>query len=390
MSSDPNVLDQASTLPPLQAIAEGGDSEEAPDFYAEADGWSETEEVFRSSTPVRFPCLGVHPDGRVYALWTSENWIWFTRRVGDGWGEPEEVFGGTQPHMAVDTQGDVHLVFVKAFDRRFQVYYTRYSEPGWMLPYDISRTRGISQHPRVAVAPEEGLVYAVWEDDTPGFPSIYYAYNPEGQWINGPVPGTRGWRPSITFDGEGALHLVWESAIPRGRGDDVFHAQVTPRGWTLAENLSDSPRTDSALPVVAGGPGDTVHVVWEERFGNRSAIGYSAGKYAYWSKPLALTRGGYNHSPTIVVAPRGDVHLIWLERGILGYRTRSAGEEGVWHTPQALDRALEPVEDATIACDAEGNAHVLWTRRVENEWLVLYRRRHAAWPKKSVIPEAVG
>ena len=65
MSANPNVLEKAASLPSLETAIQAEDVEEAAEFYAEPAGWSETEEVFRSSTPLRSLNLGISSDGRV-------------------------------------------------------------------------------------------------------------------------------------------------------------------------------------------------------------------------------------------------------------------------------------------------------------------------------------
>ncbi len=374
---------------PLHEVLHGSASAEDAAMYTEADGWSKVEEVHHAPAALRFLNVGTTPDGGVQVLWVEEGLMHFSTRVADGWMEPRPLFRGIQPQMVIDAQGDAHVVFVHDYGGRVQIYYTRHSDPVWTLPYEISRTRGLSQQPRVAVAPD-GLVYAVWEDDTPGFASIYHAYNPEGYWINAPVPGVRGWRPSLAFDGTGTLHLVWESAIPNGEGDDIFHTQLGPGGWSLPENISDSPLTDSALPRVVGSPNDTVHVVWQERRQDRSAIGYSSGRYASWLKPLALTKGGRQQLPDLAIAAEGDLHVIWQDGDVLAYRHRNPGADAIWQTPQVLDRQSSSLEDFALTCDSQGGVHVLWSRRTKERWTLYYRHRQGERPHKQFIPDVVG
>ncbi len=372
-------------LPPLaKALAEGGDTEVT---YASPDGWSPTEVVRRSGERLSYPQGVSAPDGRHHILWVEDGWIWHTWRVADGWAEPQRLFMGHQISLDVDAEGTLHLAFAHEFGGRHQIYYTRYVEPMWALPYEISRTPGVSHRPHLRVG-ASGLVYVVWEDDTPGFPAVYHAYNPDGHWINAPVPGVRGWRPVLAAGAE-SLHLVWENTLPTGEGDDVYHAQMGGSGWSLAENISDSPTADSALPRVALAPNEDVHVVWQERVGNRSAIGYAYGRYASWRKPLALTVGGHPQEPGIAIARQGHIHVVWVDGPVLAYRGRSAAEETAWDAPQAVDRVEEGEGGPafpSLWVDDGGNTHLLWVRREGDEHVLCYRYRETPMQSTQYMP----
>ncbi len=389
------VVDAAGEAIPTLTSLEVVFSEEEGAFppgsedYEDARGWDTEEHVHSSSAVIGSPQVAVVPDGTVHLLWVEDGWLWHSARVKDAWGEPRRLFMGSQPSMTADPDGNVHLVFVHEFGGRYQVYYSRYQEPLWTLPYEISRTPGISHNPHIVVG-QRGVLYVVWEDDTPGFPSIYHAYNPEGHWINAPVPGARGWRPSLAVDDAGRLHLVWQSSLPNRQGDDVYHAQMMPSGWSLPENISDSPRTDSSLPRVAGGKEGIVHMVWQERFANRSVIGYAFGKYASWLKPLALTRPGSHQFPQIAVSRAGYIHVVWVNGDALAYRHRGPAPDSPWHGPERIGTIVGNRSYTSLTCDSQGHVHVVWVYREEEKATVCYRRRAAPVRHKTFIPEVMG
>ena len=377
--------------PPLAEIITRPESEgePAPEVYPESAGWDATEIVRETSESISHPQVVATPAGEVHLIWSEAGWLWHMMRVSDAWTEPRRLFAGIQPSLAVDDNGDLHMVFVHDFEGRYQVYYARYREPLWTLPYEISRTPGVSHNPHVIVGPNN-QVYAVWEDDTPGFPSIYHAYNPEGHWINAPVPGARGWRPSLACDGEKTIHLVWESAIPNQQGDDIYHSQLTASGWTLPENISDSPKTDSSLPQVAPAADGTIHVVWEERYAQRVAVGYTFGRYAAWHRPIGLTRPGRRHSPRIAVSQRGNVHVLWVSGNVLAYRERTTGEDARWQMPERIARAADGISHPRIVLDASDDVHVVWVAHQEGTRALCCRRRQTSHNHVSYLPTVMG
>ena len=360
-------------LPALQEVMrEEAGGEVEPLAYTPAEDWNPVEEVRRSAEPIADPQVVSTPDGRVHLVWGENGWIWHAWRSEDGWATPQRLFMGHQPSLDVDAQGGVHLVFAHAFGGRHQIYYTRYVEPLWRLPYEISRTPGLSHRPHVKAGPEE-RIYVVWEDDTPGFPAIYHAYNPEGYWINAPIPGVRGWRPRLVTAEEVGVHVVWEASMPTRKGDDIYHAQMNATGWSLAENISDTPAGDSALPHAALTASAEIHVVWEERVANRTFIAYAYGRYASWRKPLALVFWGRPQQPCIAISSRGQVHVAWVDDKTVAYRRREAGDEAPWNAPIALDQANGPVAYPYLWVNEQGDVYSTWVRRDGAEYVLCFR-----------------
>ncbi len=374
-------------LPSLDKTLEEGHglTPPAPPEYREATGWADAEEVRTTTSPIGSPLVVVDTEERVHILWAEDGWLWHMYRTQDGWTEPKRLFMGVQPSVDVDAHGFIHMAFIHDFGGRYQVYYTTFRDPLWAIPYDISRTPGLSQHPALLAAPN-GLIYVVWEDDTPGFSSIYHAYNPEGHWINAPVPGARGWRPTLTHDHNGQIHLIWEGAMPTRQGDDIYHSQLSKDGWTLPENISDSPNRDSAAPTAAPAQNGMVHVVWQERLGQRSVIGYAFGQYASWRKPLALSAPGTHQMPSIVTSPHGYVHALWTEETAILHRSRGPVADAVWHTPEKVTHQEHPIVSLRAHCDSEGRVHLVWVTRGEKTWTLHYRWREPAMKHKHFIP----
>lgn len=358
-----------------------------PQEYPEAGGWTPTETVRAGSEEIGQPQVAVR-GAEVHVVWVQGGWIWHAVREEGTWSEPERVAVGTWPALAVDKEGRLHMVFLHDFAGNFEVYYLRWAGGYWTLPYNISRTPGISHNPTLAISPS-GLIYAAWEDDTPGYPSIYHAYNPKGTWINAPVPGTRGWRPELAFDDQGTLHLVWEDAVPGGGGDDIYHSQLTPEGWSLPENISDTPDGDSSLPRVSGAPGGVVHVVWQEQVEGSMTVGYAYGRFGSWLRPIALAVGKAHREPAVSISPKGYVHVVWVAGDVLAYRSRGPTDDAEWHTPEAVVRDSGLMGQPALTSDAEGQVHLVWRQAADGAWKLHYRQREPGLKHKAFMPRVV-
>jgi len=388
----PELTEPTQPLPGRTGLTEDAPSPDSgldlEQDAAKAKGWSTVEPLHRDIRQVGRPQIGVTPEGGVHVVWTAGGDLWHMFREGEAWSKPTRLVRGTLPSLVTDTQGYLHMVFAHDFAGNFEIYYMRWDGRYWTLPYNISRTPGMSHNPAL-VASQEGPIYVVWEDDTPGYPSIYHAYNPKGHWINAPVPGARGWRPALAFDGEDTLHLVWEDAMPHGVGDDIYHSQLTDRGWSLPENISDTPESDSSHPRIAGAHGQTVHVVWQERLASRTRVAYSYGHYASWLKPIALAQRGRNREPTVAVSPDGHVHVVWVADDVLVHRSRGPADDAVWRGMEALDRDPQGVGYPAIACDSEGGLHSVWRRAIGDTWALYYRHREPIVRRKTFIPKVI-
>jgi len=79
------------------------------------------------------------------------------------------------PVIAVDSSDNLHLVWDDDTPGNFEIYYKKSTDGGatWTANKRLTWTSSYSWNPSVAVD-SSGNVHVVWEDDTPGNWEIYY------------------------------------------------------------------------------------------------------------------------------------------------------------------------------------------------------------------------
>lgn len=334
-------------------------------------GWHTAEDVHRSRHLIRAPRVVCTPEGRVHLIWAEGGWLWHAWRSNDGWDGMERVFRGKEPSLAVDEDGTLHAAFVHTVDDRGQVFHTRCEPPLWQVPRQVARTPGNARWPTIVAASQEE-VHVVWEDDASGIPAIYHARLVEGTWHAAPIPRARGWHPTSAWSPDGRLHVVWEAPMSHGAGNDVHHIEFTEAGWSLPENISDAPRTDSCHPTVTVGPNGVVHVVWEEHHEGRRVLLHRWGQYAWWQPARALTSWGTPGQSRAVVTFNQTLHLVWVDDGRLLYAEFGPQDEPGDTEVQLLDEGVDIASQPALWANAAGDLFLVWVKQEDEEYVLRF------------------
>jgi hypothetical protein len=124
------------------------------------------------------------------------------------------------PNIAVDTSGNLHVVWGDDTPGNYAVYYKKSTDGGgtWTPAKRLSLTSGNSAGPAIAVDSSDNL-HVVWQDDTPGNYEIYYRKSTDGgtTWSPGMrLTWTSGesYSPCIAVDYFSNLHVVWVDSTP--------------------------------------------------------------------------------------------------------------------------------------------------------------------------------
>ncbi|MCP6756415.1 hypothetical protein NL533_32810, partial [Klebsiella pneumoniae] len=83
---------------------------------------------------------------------------------------------GMSPALVAERSGKLHMVFSNEFLSNYEIYYVWRDGGDWSLPINVSHTTGSSSAPAL-VRTASGALEAAWQDDTPGYSTIYH-----GSW----------------------------------------------------------------------------------------------------------------------------------------------------------------------------------------------------------------
>ncbi len=318
--------------------------------------------VSESPADSRFPVLAVS-SGQIHVVWEEDGRIYHRFFQDTAWSAVRSVATGEQPVIATDAAGTVHLILVNEFGGNYEIYHCRWNGIAWSLPRNVSNTSGVSSAPGLAVA-TDGTLHVVWADNTPGYNVIYHALWDGRYWINAPILNALGGAPAVAAGPDGTLHVVWQDRDTPTAPYDIYHSEWRSGGWTLPEDLSETPNESSIIPDVTTDSSNRVHVVWQERVDAQYAIYYVEGAAGSWSRPEAVSVAESNaYLPCVSAGAESVVYAGWDEGTSVLYRRRL--REGFSESPVVLV-ASDPagVSDVRLALDKGGRLHAVWAQRV--------------------------
>jgi hypothetical protein len=128
-----------------------------------------------------------------------------------------------------------------------------------------------------------------------------------------PVPGVTGdvWRPSLAFDGDGRLWVIWAQQELYEANFDLYARPFKDGHWGRLERLTSAPEGDFNQSV-ARGPDGSIHLAWQGFRAGQSDIFYLSFDGERWSQPVMVSASGANDwAPSVAVAADGTAWIAW-------------------------------------------------------------------------------
>ena len=133
--------------------------------------------------------------------------------------------------MAIDPFGNLHIVWDDNKAGNYEIYYKKSSDRGatWTASRRLTWASGDSAFPAIAVD-SSGQVHVVWYDGCVGNYEIFYKNSSDGG-ISWSKNQRLTWTPAGSFfpelavDSSDNLHLVWENNAP-GNGEIYYRKFV--------------------------------------------------------------------------------------------------------------------------------------------------------------------
>ena len=147
--------------------------------------WTANKRLTWTSGHSYYPSLLVDSSGNPHVVWQDEtpgnNEICYRKSPdgGGAWVASQRLSwnsGSSQePEIAVDSSGNLQLVWTDNSPGNFEVHHRESSNGGviWTASKNLSLTTGSSNSPTIKAGPA-GSLHVFWSDGTPGNPEIYY------------------------------------------------------------------------------------------------------------------------------------------------------------------------------------------------------------------------
>jgi hypothetical protein len=302
-------------------------------------------------------------------------------RAWDGkqWSTPSVVWTGLvpfNPTLAVDPQGNVHLVWgdaAGAMDNA-DLFHVVLKDGAWSEPEDVTGTLGWEWGPSLAILPN-GDMHLTWQSAQGVFvatnqergirvtgvnPCLWHRVCRNGEWsLPSPIVQRENTFGYLSVDPKGGLHIAYVvGPIPPQAG--VCYSRYQGDGWGAPERVSGVAGVSAwSPPLIAADGAGGLHLLYAPMATPK--VCYCRKLKDQWEGPSQMgAMLASTNSAALVGGPDGTIHLAYPEeagpgRSSLAY-TRY--RDGQW-TPPVTVVPQAPQEIAMVA-DAQGNAHIVW------------------------------
>ncbi len=230
----------------------------------------------------------------------------------------------------------------------------------WGAIRNLSDSAVPSSAPAMVVA-ANGDVHVVWEEALEDALHLFYRCRCGGNW-SAPTDLGEGRQPAITASSDGSVHVVWVASD--NDFDYVRYRRLDTGGWSEVERVTVGLKGSLALPAIAAGSAEDIHVTWTDLRSEK--IRYSGRTGGSWSVPKNL--GGakrLTQRSAIAIDSQRVLYVVWVtqpfgeENADIFYTWKEPG--GNWWLPSNLSerQGIDSLSPA-IFVDSDDLIHVVW------------------------------
>ena len=254
--------------------------------------------------------------------------------------DPIRLSNGTglsdQPMPAVDSSGNIHVVWMDRRTGNDEIFYTMLSPAGVALIEDTQLTDDPAMSKRPAIAIDGlGRVHVVWQDQRLGATEVFHTQidpasdDQDGSPANPAAitlvddhlistdDGVRSNHPRLAIDGQNRVHVMWSGDF----GGVVHYAQLNSDGSVAVADRTIFIGLDGfrILPTLAVDSNDDVHVAWSEQRGTLDAeifyamLDGNTGATLIDATVVSPDDGFRGRFPSIAVGPRDEVTVLFQD-----------------------------------------------------------------------------
>jgi hypothetical protein len=358
-----------------------------------AQTWEATKRITWINGFSTHPSIALDSNGDIHLVWDDDNpgnsEIYSTKSTDGGatWSKPKRITWNTGssafPDVAIDSNNNMHLVWHdNSKDSNLELLYKKSTDGGatWSKYKRFTWNTGRSLEPTILIDSYDHI-HVVWQDESPGNFEIFYKRSTDGglTWfMSDRLTWTATWNdePAMAADSNDHIHLVW-------RDDrELYCKRSTDRGatWLKYRRLTWNSGL-SCRAAIGVDTNDHIHVIWQDDSKDSNfelLYKKSTDNGATWSKYKRLTRNaGASIIPAIALDAQNHIHLVWQDdsMGIKEevYYKRSTDGGSTWTTKRLTwNSGQSSYPEITI--DSSSNIHIVWNDSASGNFEIYYKK----------------
>jgi hypothetical protein len=283
-------------------------------------GWSSPVQIGINAYIYYYPpLLLLAPDGTLHFLWDEANTLKYTHRDTQGnWSPPIQItpldagLNNTKNiSAAVDAGSNLHILYLTVTSKGNQAFYVQRTAGGtWSTPKAIS-LNGLTKTDPTLLVDKYGIPHVLWIENSE---LVDIQRSSLGFWLAPQIiENARAY--TVRVDEDANLYLVWSTATLGNTSGEIYFSWRSVNGiWSNPLNISSDPTAIGVLPVLALGPGNSVHLIWNSF---KQESGWSL-IYRYlpsggsWTTPQIITNTALGYKPSIIIDKQDTPTVFWV------------------------------------------------------------------------------
>jgi hypothetical protein len=276
-----------------------------------------------------YPAIAIDSSDNIHVVWQDASpgneEIYYRKSTNGGtsWSASKRLTSNTEysryPDIAVDSSGNVYVVWVQYIPDRTEIYWKKSANNGtsWTASKRFTWNDDWSRDPAIASDSNDNI-YVVWEDHSPGFPQLLLKWSTNGgtSWSSSQLTWNddQSRAPDLAVDSSDNIHLIWEDYSPGA--PEIFYKKSVYGGtaWSATRRFTWA-NPPCFSPKIASDKNNRIHVVWSSGYHPNYDIYYkrSTDNGGTWTTKRLIWILGESKSPAVAVAPNNNIYVVWQD-----------------------------------------------------------------------------
>lgn len=271
-----------------------------------------------------------------------------------------------------DSNGYLYAAYYSTFNSGVHIARSTDDGASWESTWAYLDSDGI--YPSLAIDSQDNL-HCVWVSSNSKLCYKKYTYATE-TWDASPTTLCGGLEtgygnelPAIAVDGSGNIHVVWERFESPGVNHYIYYTKYTT-GWSTPERI-DGGAPDYFSPSIAIDENNYIYVAYRSPDHSIYLNKYTTS----WVETLISSMGS---EPCIAIDSNNNPHIVYIVGARVRYQYYSGGS---WSSSVTLDDEQHTCHAPSISIYGD-NIHVLWYNNVIEHkiWHHFSTDNGATWP----------